>query len=270
MSTLQNIYTNKEDIPEGLESYYTESDTGFSLGGVDGLVGKERLDEFRGNNIQLRKDLEERDDLVAGYENQLQEMVDSVKKMESKYSGIDLEEWGAYQSERQSLADKELIDSGEVNTLIQQRLNEAAEANAKEVFKQKEGYEAQLEALQKEITGYDGQMSRMLVDNSLTKIAADKGVRSSAIEDVLSRGRTVFRVEDGKAVAFDENGRIKYGEDAVTPLTIDGWVEGLATSAPHLFEMSTGSGIQQPTHSPAPAAEPQSAEQMILAGLGNL
>jgi hypothetical protein len=61
-----------------------------------------------------------------------------------------------------------------------------------------------------------------------------------------------------------------YMEDAVTPLSIDGWLEGLTGSAPHLFEMSSGAGASQPTSSPASAAEPMTTEQMILQGLGNL
>ncbi len=269
--SIKQTYGNVEEIPEGLESIYSQTDSGsYQFVGADGLVDKGRVDEFRDNNIQLRKDLESRDDQIGKYSDQLTEMIGAVEKMESKYGNVDLEEWNTYQAERKMVAEKELIEAGDVDLLINGRVEEVIAAKQKEIEALKETYEKQLDTMKLDITGYDTQLNKMLVDNELTKIAADKGVRSSALEDVLSRGRTVFRVEDGRAAAFSEEGRQIYMEDAVTPLTIDGWIEGLTKTAPHLFEMSSGSGIQQPTSSPAPVAEPQSPEQLILAGLGNL
>jgi hypothetical protein len=110
----------------------------------------------------------------------------------------------------------------------------------------------------------------MLVDNELAKTANNQGVRASAVTDLLSRGNGIFRVENGIATAFTAEGRPMYDTDAVTPLTIDRWVEGLTTSAPHLFEMSTGAASVQATDSPAPAVEPTSGKDMILAGLAGL
>jgi len=268
--SIKQQYDNVEDIPQGLDTYYTKGEEGGYTLSVEGMVEKGKLNEFRDNNISLRQDIEAKESQLNEYESKIAEAKAAAEEIASKYSDIDMEAWQAFQEEKKSLAEKELIEAGEVDTLIQQRIEEVAKANSVEVSKQKEMYEGQLQALQKEITSYDSQLNTMLVDNALTKIAAESGVRSSAMDDVLSRGRGVFRVDNGKATAFDQDGRQMYAPDAVTPLSIDGWISGLTESAPHLFEMSTGAGMQQPTHSPAPAAEPKSAEQMILAGLGNL
>jgi hypothetical protein len=110
----------------------------------------------------------------------------------------------------------------------------------------------------------------MLVDNEITVIAAEAGVRSSAMEDVMLRGRGMFRVENGKAVAYDQEGRAIYGDDAVTPLSMKEWIGKLTENAPHLFEASTGAATQQPSSAlNAPVTEAVGLDS-ILAGLVNL
>jgi len=269
---LKNTYNNVEDIPEGLESFYSKNEetNTFTLK-AEGMVDKARLDEFRENNINLRKEIESYDSKITDYESKMAEMHNALKSMEEKYSGIDLDEYRAAQEEAKRMAEKEMIEAGEVDKLINSRVDEVVAAKTKEAEALKEQYESKINALQSDLVGYDSQLSKMLVDNEITKVASVKGVRSSAIEDVLSRGRNIFRVEDGKAQAFNDDGRPMYMDDAVTPLNIDGWIEGLTKSAPHLFEASSGSGMQQPsTSSTAPAVEQMSSHEAILAGLKNL
>ena len=162
------------------------------------------------------------------------------------------------------------LKKGDVDTLINSRVDEVLAAQQKVLAEQKAMYEDQVLSLQTDLVSYDTQLNTMLVDNELTKIAADAGVRSSALEDVLSRGRSVFRVEDGKAVAFNDQGRQMYMEDAVTPVAIDGWIESLTKSAPHLFESSQGAGTPQPTSAPVKTEAPSTAHDSILAGLAAL
>jgi len=70
--------------------------------------------------------------------------------------------------------------------------------------------------------------------------ASKAGVRASAVEDVLLRGRQTFRLVDGKAAAF-EGDRPSYGKSG-EPLDVHEWLAGMADKAPHWFEASTGGG----------------------------
>ena len=270
MSTIKNTYDNVESIPEGLESIYTKQDDGSFKVTVEGQVDKGRVDEFRDNNINLRKEIEGFEAGKIEQENSMNELKAQLDAVTDKFSGIDLDEWNSLQAERKANAEKELIEKGDVDALINSRVDEVIAAKQKELATQKSSYDAQVASLQDDLLNYDGQLNTMLVDNELTKIAADAGVRSSAMEDVLSRGRAVFRVEDGQAVAFNEAGRQMYLDDAVTPLNINSWVEGLTKSAPHLFESSVGAGTPQPTSAPVKTDASVNTHDSILAGLAAL
>jgi hypothetical protein len=83
------------------------------------------------------------------------------------------------------------------------------------------------------------------VDNQI-QIAVSKleaKARKGAIEDILSRGRGKFVMEeDGKIIAKDIHGNSIYGKDGVTPLTITEWITELPNEAPYFFEDSHGGG----------------------------
>ena len=271
MSTIKNTYDNVEDIPQGMETIYTKNEeTGtYHLPTVEGTVSKDRLDEFRTNNVNLRKEVEGYDVKIEGYESQLEEMKVKMRAVEDKFSNVDLDEWSSLQAERKANAEKELIEKGDVDLLINSRVDEVLAAQQKVLAEQKSSYESQILSLQDDLVNYDSQLNTMVVDNELAKAAGLAGVRASAMEDLMSRGQTVFRVEDGKAVAYNTEGRQMYQEDAVTPVSIDGWIEGLTKNAPHLFEASQGAATPQPTSAPA-QAEVLSTHDSILAGLAGL
>ena len=270
MSTIKTTYNNIEDIPEGMETLYTEQDGVHTLTGVEGVVDKSRLNEFRDNNIQLRKDLEAREEAVALAGSEMKEIQAQMEAMKSQFAGVDLDEWKTIQAERKAVAEKELIEAGEVDKLIDSRVNDVLAAQQKELEAQKLAYESQILNLQDEVVSYNTQLNTMLVDNELAKIAGSQGVRSSAVEDLLSRGRSIFRVEEGKATAFNAEGRPMYDTDAVTPLSIDRWMEGLTETAPHLFEMSTGAASVQATDTTAPVVAAATPHDAIMAGMAAL
>lgn len=270
MSTIKTTYNNIEDIPEGMETLYTEQDGVHTLTGVEGVVDKSRLNEFRDNNIQLRKDIEAREEAVAQAAAEAEAVRKEMEAIKNQFSGVDLDEWKTIQAERKAIEEKQLIEAGEVDQLINSRVNDVLAAQQKELEAQKMAYEKQILSLQDEAVSYNTQLNTMLVDNELAKIAGSQGVRSSAVEDLLSRGRSIFRVEEGKATAFNAEGRPMYDTDAVTPLTIERWMEGLTETAPHLFEMSTGAASVQATDTTAPVVAPATPHDSILAGLAGL
>lgn len=276
---LKSTYENAQDIPEGMESLYTEGDSGtFNITGIEGVVDKTRLDEFRDNNIKLRKEFEQEQENTLSVKNELDQQTSTIKELEERLSSIDMEEWDAFREEKaeinrksQALADKELIESGEVNSLIDQRVQEVLAVKERELEDMMDEYNSKILNLEGDVKQYDQRLEDMLIDGEIVKFSSEYGVRSSALEDVLYRGRNVFGVEEGQAVAFDESGRKVYGEDAVTPLTISGWLDKLSESAPHLFEASSGAGAVQQVSQPTQVKkEPVSTHDMLLSGLANI
>ena len=110
MSTLKNTYNNVEDIPEGMESIYSKQEDGSYTVSVEGQVDKGRVDEFRENNINLRKQIEGFESTQMDYEKKITDMQVSMKSVEDKFANINLDEWNDLQAERKANAEKELIE----------------------------------------------------------------------------------------------------------------------------------------------------------------
>jgi hypothetical protein len=214
---LKYTFESQDAIPKEFAELYRKGEDGkFYLDVEGGVVPKDRLNEFRTNNIQLMK---KQDDITA----QLEE---TLKKLR-QYDGIDLEEVKTLKAQAQQLRDKKLIDAGKIDELITERISGM-----------KVDFEKQLELEKSEKTKLKEQMENLLITEGLSKAAVAKGVRSVALADVLYRGREVFKVVDGKVSPW-KDGKVVYGKDG-SPLTMDAWLDTLVTDAPHLFEPSGG------------------------------
>lgn len=195
------------EVPEAFQSLYIEKDGEFVLE-VDGAVSKEKLDEFRDTNIALKR---ERDDL------------------NSKFSDIDVDKYRELSDKAQKERDKKLIDAGKVDELVNERVNAM-----------KADFDKQLLSLNGEKGKLTTQLEGLVIDNAIRDAATKSGVRATAVDDVLLRGRMLFKLQDGKALPMDGDKPIfgKSGE----PMDINEWVGTLTEKAPHLFEASTGAG----------------------------
>tara|TARA_R110000737_G_scaffold93211_1_gene126347 strand:+ start:5232 stop:6026 length:795 start_codon:yes stop_codon:yes gene_type:complete len=261
---IQYTYNDVADIPEGYEALYTQNDEGvFNMTQVEGVTAKGKLDEFRENNISLRQQIEDRETESAA--------------LQSKFSGVDLEKWNQFQEQESAMAEKqrqiddqELIDKGDVDTLIERRVQEVLAAKDKELGDMRGGHDETLTELYTQLENYETQFSSLVIDRELASLSADLGVASSALEDVLTRGRATFKVEEGRPVAYDKDGLKMYGADAITPLSVGEWLDGLSDKAPHLFNKSRGTGAGQPSDTPVQDRESGNATDLILAGLANM
>jgi len=202
---LQYTVDDISAVPEALRGEYAARDGKFFLN-VDGVVPKERLDEFRNNNIAFKK---ENDDL---------------KKM---YEGVDVERYRTMTEREQKIAEKKLIDAGEVDKLVDLR-----------VAAMKTEHDKVLATLSASDAAKGKQLESLLIDNALLDVASKSGVRPTAMDDVLLRGRQTFRLHEGKATAFKGDEQ-QFGKDS-NPLTMADWLGGLKESAPHLFAASSG------------------------------
>lgn len=84
--TLKATYAKLEEVPEAHRELYVEKDGKFSLA-VDGLVGKDKLDEFRSNNVQLKKQIEDLQSKFDGVDPELfRELNEKAEKERTKNS----------------------------------------------------------------------------------------------------------------------------------------------------------------------------------------
>lgn len=205
--SLKSIVEDINALPEALREFYSEQDGKYLLS-VEGLVPKARLDEFRANNIALAQ---ERDTL------------------RQRYEGIDPTKARELLAKSQAEQDKKLIDAGKVDELVAQRV-EAMRAD----------YEAQLQGAASKGKKLETQLESLLIDGAIRDAAARAGIRATAVEDVLLRGRALFQLVEGKALPMQSD-KILYGKTGEA-ITIDEWLNDLSGRAPHLFEPSRGGG----------------------------
>lgn len=195
-----------EDVAEEFRKFYVQGADGAYYLAVDGAVDKAKLDEFRDTNIDL------------------------MKKMEA-FKGIDPAKVAELLENDRKIAEKKLIDAGDIEGLVTQRVA-AMQADHKR----------QLGELQTKYDTNQRQLETLLIDNEVRTVATKIGVAASAVDDVLLRAKTVFKIEDGKPVAKDAQGKVIYGKDGASSLAISDWATSLKESAPHLFMSSTGGG----------------------------
>lgn len=202
----------KLDTLEGLDAaiatLYEQGADGAYYLSVDGAVGKDKLDEFRNNNVKLLKDLEKFKDVDPA---KYQELLALAKKQE----------------------EKKLIDAGEIDKVVEQRVGEM-----------KSTYESQLKTLTEQSSVAQRQLESLLIDNAVRDAAVKSGVQPTAVDDVLLRAKATFKIKDGNAVPVDAQGNVVYGKDGTTPMSVVDWTTGLKKQAPHLFQGSQGGGAQ--------------------------
>jgi len=224
---LKLVVAKLEDVEEAFRSQYKQGGDGkFYLQTEEDEDGKNKLKEFRENNIKLMK---EKEDL----EKKLKDLGDPKEIAEMK-------------KKIQLIEDKKMMEAGKLDELVAQK-----------VERMRADFESQLNALkqavdakQAELDKTHSRLSEVLIDSEITKaVTAVGGVRKDAMQDIIARGKRVWRLEDGKPVP-KEGDRILFGKDGKNPMTFDEWAGILSETAPFLFENSGGSGGTGGTQKP--------------------
>lgn len=215
---LKLVLDTLEGIDAGIAALYTKGADGrFHLETDEDETAKAKLKEFRDNNIKL---LKERDDLMA------------------KFKDIDPDKYKEFQKKAQEIEDKKLLDAGEIDKLVDQK-----------VERMKQDFENQITAMKTALTEKDNllngtsqRLSEVLIDSEITKAVTSVGsVRKEAMRDIIARGREVWKLEENKPVP-KQGDKILYGKDGKAPMTFDEWAKVLQETAPFLFEGSGGGG----------------------------
>ena len=194
-----------EDVKEEHRGFYRQGDDGNYYLIVEGAVAKDKLDEFREKNIQLLRDMD-------------------------KFKDVDPEKYRLLAEEHRKLEEGELIKKGDVEGLVNSRTSVM-----------KTDFERKYGDLEKKFGTANRQLETLMIDNNVRAEATKLGIAPTAVDDVLLRAKTIYKVEEGKVVAKDAEGNPMFGKDS-NPLGISEWIGGLKEGAPHLFQGSAGSG----------------------------
>lgn len=219
-----------EEVAENLRPLYKAEGDEFVLD-ADGIVPKERVDEFRTNNIQLQQALDKLKD------------VDPVKYAELIKLDNDVKEG-------------KLIKEGKLEEVVNLR-----------VGAMKTNFETQLTTAQTALTKANAQLGVVLIDNAVKSAALKKGVAPTAVDDIVLRARGTYQIKDGVPIPVNEKGETIYGKDGTTPMPMEDWVEGLKPAAPHLFLGAQGSGAGGGGNPATKTTANMSAVDKINAGL---
>jgi hypothetical protein len=194
-----------DGLDEAVQSMYKKEDDGSYVLQVEGAVAKDRLDEFRNNNIEMQKQLDKLKD------------IDPVKYRE-------------LMAIENQVREKKLIEAGKVDEAVELR-----------VRTMREELDGKVASLQSALDTANSQLSILTVDNVIKTAAVKHGILPGAIDDVVLRAKTVYQMKDGKAVPMS-GGEVIYGKDGETPMPPEEWMLGLKKTAPHLFQGFNGSG----------------------------
>jgi hypothetical protein len=203
-------YASKDQVPAEQAALYIERDGAWTLD-AEGVVEKAKLDEFRQSNVTL---LKERDDL------------------KKRFEGIDPEEVRTLADQKRKLEEEKQLKAGEVDRVVENRVKGL-----------KSEWDKQFTAMTSERDALMSRLTAIQIDQGVITTATKRGLRPTAIPDITSRARVVFKLVNGVPRAFEADGQtVRYGKDGVTPMTLEEWVDAQVADAPHLFESNAGSG----------------------------
>lgn len=231
---LKFIIDNLEGLEQGVASMYEKQDDGKYRLNVEGAVPREKLDEFRNTNIEL------------------------LKKVDA-FKGIDVKKYNDLLSLEKRVTDKELVDAGKVDEAVQGRISQM-----------KTEHDGVVTQLNDQLSIANRQLESLLIDSAVRVKALESGVLPTAVDDVMLRAKTTFKIVDGHAVPHTDN-KVVYGKDGVNPMSVEEWIGGLAKNAPHLFGSTQGGGASGSRNGSGRPGTGQklSSTQKIAAGLSS-
>jgi hypothetical protein len=211
---LKHSYASLEEIPEAARSFYAEAKDGKFYITVEGLVPKVKLDEFRTNTTTLLAKIKSYTDIIG-------EDDDSIARV------------------------KELVEkdrAGEIQIGKPPRKDEIDGIVNEKIGAYKKDAEKKIADLTASVQSITAKLENEVVTRSLAEAASKRGVLPTAIDDVVARGRAIFKMKDGAAIPLSANGETILGKDGFSPKSVDEWMEELPTTAPHFFPANKGSG----------------------------
>ena len=220
---LKLLINNLEEVPEELRDAYTENkeDDGF-------ILDYSIIAEHPG----VKKIKKATDDVDKKRRNAEK----ALKEANVKYGGIDLDAYNDALKKIETLDDKELLDGGKIDELVEKRVSGVKSALEEKI----NILQSNLDDAMGTVSSRDKELADIKIYDAIKDSALSKGARKDALTDISNRARGVWQLEDGKPVA--KNGdNVLLGKSA-EPLTVDEWVDTLSTESSYLFEPNSGGG----------------------------
>jgi hypothetical protein len=179
----------------------------FSLD-VEDAVPKSKLDEFRKNNLKLNEDME---------------------TLRKTFRDIDPEEYRRRAAEIEVLKDQVASKTTKGEKEYQAQMSQMAAT-----------HKAEKEQIAATLREKDQMIARMMIDDTVTRLAAEAKALGPAIVDVVNRAKSVFRMEDGVVVAYRPTGEKWFSAESGNLLTVSEWIKLLPKECPHFFPANEG------------------------------
>jgi len=230
---LKAMLASLDGLDEATKGLYKKTENGFILD-VEGMVDKAKLDEFRTNNTELKKQL------------------DSMKEELAKFSGVDLTKYTEAMKAIENDQEKKLLKDGKIDEVINLRTE-----------KMRQTYEDQIKAkdhaikkVQDERDGAFKDRDTYIVDSELQRAVGDPEMGFQANVGSMLKAEVLknFVYKDGKVVRVKEDGSVVFGAKG-EPVTIGEYLQDVAKEHPYLVKASTGGGARNNGNNSQPGAK---------------
>jgi len=174
---------NKEEfdkLEESVQAYYSADGENYVMQ-IEGATSKDKLDEFRNTNVDLLK---------------------QVKANE----GINMDKYNAMLETERKVRDKELIASGDFDTLVKER-----------TASMQSDFQAKIDNANNSVIGitdkYNQLVTKTEIEGAAHKAFVSSKIRPEAQDAVMSQIRSTFSVDENGAVVGKNGDAILTGAD---------------------------------------------------------
>lgn len=205
-------YPTQAEIPADnpFRDRYVEKDGKWILD-IEGAVETSRLAEFRDKNILLTKE---------------------IGDLKTAWEGFDKAEVEALIAKKAEIEGAKIKNEGEFNTKLKERTDAM-----------KTEYDKKIAELERHKSENEARLAEIIIDKALLEEGNKLGLRPEAADFLTTIGRKTFRMENGKPVAYDADGKQLFDTEA-NPMKLSTFVAELAKKNAFAFKESTGGGSQ--------------------------
>lgn len=221
-------YESLELVPTDLREHAKTVENGNGKVRVN-VVPASKIDEFRDNNIKLRKDF---DDLTGKFTSLHAIVGDDPDTFTKNYAEL--------QGISQRVKDGELKESRQIEEQLGKRTEE-----------QRKSYDERLQQAAREqavwrqkTESLDKALKQQFVTSAVKDgcMEPESGVDLRAISEITMIAQNVFEADEkGKLVAKDSAGQVVYGADG-EPMKVQEWLQRMKDTKPFFFKTSNGGG----------------------------
>lgn len=180
---------------------------------------------------------------IAGLKSKNQELIEEKKKLKAEiqeFDGLDKATLKSYIDRLKNDEESRLIAEGKVGEVIDRRTERMRESYQNQIADNQKA----AQDWQNRYVDLEQRFNYSQIDAALRDAAAAANVIPSAVEDLITRGRTSFNIENGKLISKDAyTGEVRIGADGKTPYGAHDFVADLKKVAPHFWPQSQSGGF---------------------------